>query len=262
MSGKAVELRGVDHWFYRRAGGELLPVMALDAIDLAIRATEFVAIVGPSGCGKTTILNMVAGLLEPSAGEVKLGEGRPNIGDPAVGYMLARDGLLAWRSAIDNVSLPLELRGMPRRERRERAMAGLQAVGLSDFIDAYPAQLSHGMRQRVALARTLVTEPTTLLMDEPFAALDAQTRLVLQEQFSTLWQRLRSTVLLVTHDLAEAVLLADRVVVLSGRPGRIKGDFNIELGRPRRIAELLGTAEYHAMFQKVWSVFRNEVGAG
>jgi len=215
--------------------------------------------VGPSGCGKTTVLNMVAGLIHPTAGAVKLDGALPRVGDSNVGYLLARDALLPWRTALTNVTLPLEIRGVPRSEREAVGRKILTEVGLGTFLDAYPSQLSHGMRQRVAVARTLVTEPHTLLMDEPFSALDAQTRLSLQQQFLKLWERVRSTVLFVTHDLTEAILMADRVIVFSARPGIVRADFPVDLKRPRSLIELQGSDQFHEMFRRIWNVLREEV---
>ncbi|WP_274631002.1 ABC transporter ATP-binding protein [Arvimicrobium flavum] len=258
MSGKTVTLTDVAHWFAPKSPGDK-PVQVLRKTDLVIKKQEFVALVGPSGCGKTTVLNMVAGLIDPFAGSVRLDGQKPKVGDRDVGYLLARDALMPWRTAVQNVSLPLELRGISRRKAEDAAAASLKAVGLGAFINSYPAQLSHGMRQRVAVARTLVTEPTTVLMDEPFSALDAQTRLSLQQQFLSLWERLNSTVLFVTHDLTEAILMADRVLVFSARPGAIKADFKIELERPRSLSELQGSDKFHALFQEIWNVFRDEV---
>lgn len=262
MGGKAITLESVSHYFEASrdaATGAKRKVEVLRSTTTKIEAEQFVALVGPSGCGKTTVLNMVAGLIMPSAGVVQLGQSAPRLGDPQVGYLLARDALLPWRTALENVALPLEIRGVKTHERNERASKLLRAVGLGDFEKSYPSQLSHGMRQRVAVARTLAIEPTTVLMDEPFSALDAQTRIGIQQQFLQLWERLKSTVLFVTHDLTEAILLADRVIVFSSRPGAIKGDFKINLKRPRSVIELQGSSEFHQLFQEIWGVLRDEV---
>jgi NitT/TauT family transport system ATP-binding protein len=226
---------------------------------MKLAGEEFVALVGPSGCGKTTVLNMVAGLIHPSAGSVAVGDKPPHLGDNDVGYLLARDALLPWRTALHNVMLPMDVRGVHKREAEERARNILSEVGLGDFVDAYPSQLSHGMRQRVAVARTLVVEPRILLMDEPFSALDAQTRLSLQQQFVALWERVRSTVMFVTHDLSEAVLLADRVLVFSARPGHICAEFEVDLERPRSLIDLQTSDHFHQLFRKIWDVLRAEV---
>jgi NitT/TauT family transport system ATP-binding protein len=251
-----IRAAGITQTFVGADGRE---VLALQPTDLAVQTGEFVCLVGPSGCGKTTLLNVAAGLIQPSGGSVTLGGTPPRLGHPDVGYLLARDSLMPWRTALQNVMLPLEYRGTSRTEAAERAAAHLREVGLGDFAHHYPSQLSHGMRQRTALARTLVTEPTTLLMDEPFSALDAETRMQLQQKFLQLWERRRATVIFVTHDLAEAIALGDRIMVFSSRPGRIKEEFQVSLPRPRSVMDLQGSASYHDLYQQVWKIFREEV---
>jgi NitT/TauT family transport system ATP-binding protein len=242
---------------HRYAVGDATP--ATDDVTFQVRPGEFVALIGPSGCGKTTLLNMVAGLVRPSDGAVAI-DGSPVQQVPAeLGYMMARDALLPWRTALGNVEFALEASRSSRRARRSRAKEALAHVGLSGFEDHYPGQLSQGMRQRVAIARTLVGEPGLILMDEPFAALDAQTRVLVQERFLRLWEETKATVLLVTHDLSEAILLADRVAIMSSRPGRIKEDIDIELPRPRDIEKLLTTSEYQRLYQHLWEALRTEV---
>lgn len=258
MSGKTITLRNVEHYFESHNESEP-PIQALRPTSVRIDSEEFVALVGPSGCGKTTVLNMVAGLIRPTNGVVELDGRAPRVGDNDVGYLLARDALLPWRTAVRNVALPLEMRGVGRRERDQMARKILREVGLDNFADAYPAQLSHGMRQRVAVARTLVVDPNTLLMDEPFSALDAQTRLSLQQQFLLLWERVKSTVVFVTHDLTEAILMADRVMVFSARPGEIRAEFPVEIKRPRSLVELQGSEQFHELFRRIWNVLREEV---
>jgi NitT/TauT family transport system ATP-binding protein len=258
LSGKTISLNGVRHFFESHRAGDA-PIEVLRPTTTEVPSEQFVALLGPSGCGKTTVLNMVAGLIRPSVGVVSLNGLAPELGDTDVGYLLARDALLPWRSALHNVALPLQIRGVGRREREQLARKALEEMGLGNFVEAYPSQLSHGMRQRVAVARTLVVEPSTLLMDEPFSALDAQTRLGLQQRFLRLWERVRCTVMFVTHDLTEAILMADRVVVFSARPGEIRADFPIELERPRSLVDLQGTEQFHRLFQRIWDVFREEV---
>ncbi len=258
MAGSSIQFREVEHW-YRAPGTRADALRVLERTTVAVESGEFVALIGPSGCGKTTLLNMVSGLVVPVTGQVLINQRVPRMGAPNVGYLFARDALLPWRSAEENVGLPLELRGIGKTERRAIVSRSLAAVGLGDFAKAYPAQLSHGMRQRVALARTLAPEPDTLLMDEPFAALDAQTRMALQEQFVRLWEDQGSTVIFVTHDLAEAIALADRVVVLSRRPGRVKAEFAVQLPRPRHVMELQGKTPFHDLFKEVWRVFQEEL---
>jgi NitT/TauT family transport system ATP-binding protein len=211
--------------------GERLPV--LDGIDLHVPTGGIVAIVGPSGSGKSTLLRLIAGLLVPDSGTVGVG-GRPVSGpDPAVGLVFQEPRLLPWRNAIDNVAYPLELAGMPRAERRTRAWELMAMVGLAGFEEALPSQLSGGMAQRVGVARALSLEPRVLLLDEPFGALDALTRDQLDGEVLRLWERLGSTILVVTHSIPEAVYLADRVVVLSARPGHVVADVPVGLARPR-----------------------------
>ena len=237
-------------------------VVALDRVSLEIPHGQFVALVGASGCGKTTLLNMVAGLVAPTAGSVRIGGEAPRVPNMKIGYMFARDALLPWRSAQRNVELPLETRGWARDRRRERAMEMLELVGLGGRRGQYRIQLSQGMRQRVALARTLAPEPDILLMDEPFAALDARTKLTLQSEFLRIWENPpggapRKTVIFVTHDLQEAVLLADRVIVMLPNPGRVAEDKLIELPRPRaeQLDELIFSDEFghvsHGLFERL-----------
>lgn len=218
--------------------GRSLPV--LDRVRLAVPDGGIVAVVGPSGCGKSTLLRIVAGLLSADGGSVRL-LGDPVTGpDARVGLVFQEPRLLPWRSARENVAYPLELRGVPRAERLSRADELLAAVGLDGFGDARPAQLSGGMAQRVGLARALVLAPPVLLLDEPFGALDALTRDRLDAELLGLWERVGSTIVLVTHSIPEAVFLADRVVVLSPRPGRVVAEIPVALPRPRRWADLDG----------------------
>jgi NitT/TauT family transport system ATP-binding protein len=213
---ECIRVENVNHVFVTPLGRS---VLCTNDISFTVGDGEFVSIVGPSGCGKTTLLNMIVGLVQPSSGSVKL-HGRDCLAPRrSVGYMFARDGLMPWRTARRNVEFGLELRKVGRNERRARADSLLKQVGLQGFEQAYPKELSQGMRQRLAMARTLAIEPEVILLDEPFAALDAETRAVLQTEFSKIWDDLGKTVLLVTHDLLEAVALSDRVIVLSGRPG-------------------------------------------
>jgi len=235
---------------------------AVSEISLNIAPGEFVSIVGPSGCGKTTLLNFAAGLLPSSARRgTLLVNGKPPVtGSYDVAYMLARDALAPWRTALGNAELGAEVRGVPAAKRRARALELLEKVGLKGFEDAYPKALSHGMRQRVALARTFSLDSPILLMDEPFGALDSQTKLQLEDVLLSLWQLERRTVLFITHDLSEAVSMSDRVIVMSSRPGRIIADVPITLGRPRSVRALQKEAHYHELYAEVWS--RLEEGLG
>jgi NitT/TauT family transport system ATP-binding protein len=233
-------------------------VLAVRDVSINIRPGEFVSIVGPSGCGKTTIMNMIAGLVAPSSGSVQLHGVECRAPRRDVGYMFARDALIPWRSALRNVEFGLEIRGIDFRRRRKEALALLDQVGLAGFAAAYPKELSQGMRQRLAVARTLAINPEIILLDEPFAALDAETRVKLQTEFSALWDRMGKTVLLVTHDLHEAVALSDRVLVMSSRPGRIKAEIVVPFARPRDIANIRFTDAFHAVAESVWRELRTE----
>lgn len=255
-----IELRGAAKTFHVR--GQV--IRALDPVDLSVETEEFVALVGPSGCGKSTVLNMAAGLLAPTAGQVLYG------GDPVrdlnrrVGYMTQKDTLLPWRRTADNIRIALELacRATPKAEADERVRRMIELVGLKGFENHFPSELSGGMRKRTLLARTLIYEPETLLMDEPFGALDAQLKLVMLDQLQALTQQRRMTVLFVTHDLGEAIALADKVVVFSARPGRIRTIRRIDLPRPRDVFKIRFTPEFARHHEELWDVLKDEVGKG
>jgi NitT/TauT family transport system ATP-binding protein len=247
-----------------KGGSERIPV--LQEVNLQIPPGQFVALVGASGCGKTTLLNMVAGLVHPTTGTVSVAGGAPRLPHPEIGYMFARDALLSWRTAIRNIELPLEARGWPRQERRARAQEMLDLVGLTGRENAFRLQLSQGMRQRVALGRTLASHPSILLMDEPFAALDARTKLTLQVEFLRIWEEQgdraeRPTVLFVTHDLNEAVLLADRVVLMLPSPGRVALDRLIDLPRPRakEIHKIMFAEEFKATTRELFECLEGSI---
>ena len=227
-------------------------VLAVDDVSLDIEEGEFVSIVGPSGCGKTTILNLLTGLVPLENGDISILGKRPFAGNPDVAYMLARDSLLPWRTTLENASYGLELRGMAKEPREAKARQLLGRVGLADFAGHWPKQLSHGMRQRAALARTFCLDSPVLLMDEPFGALDAQTKLQLEDLLLELWNAERRTVVFITHDLAEAVALSDRVVVMSARPGRIVQQMPIDLPRPRSVRALQKSHEFHEIYSDLW----------
>jgi NitT/TauT family transport system ATP-binding protein len=234
------------------------PVLAVDNVSLAIPEGRIVAIVGPSGCGKSTLLNLVSGLLRPSAGSVRVKGHEVTKIRTDVGYMFARDGMMPWRTALENVEFGLEVRNV--RNRREVAHEWLRKVGLEQFRSHYRHELSQGMRQRVAVARTFAIDPDILLMDEPFGALDSQTRLILQELFLTVWESTRKTAIFVTHDLHEAIFLSDEVVVFTNRPGRVKSIVPVNLPRPRlSAAELSTSSEYQALFRHLWNDIKTEV---
>lgn len=239
-TGVPIHFREIRHSFVQ---GQTV-VDAVDDVSLDVGGGSFLSLIGPSGCGKTTLLNMAAGLVKPTHGAVSLDQEVVSGPSTHVSYMLARDALMPWRSVLGNVLVGLETRRTPRDEARERAREWLARVGLGDFEDSNIWQLSQGMRQRVALARTLALEPGCILMDEPFAAVDAQTRSVLQVEFLNLWDRLGSTVMFVTHDIVECVLLSDRVVLMSSRPGSLLLDLSIELARPRSLEKLRGSPDF------------------
>ncbi|MDR5854679.1 ABC transporter ATP-binding protein [Caballeronia sp. LZ062] len=230
---------------------------------LAIAPGEFVSVVGPTGCGKSTLLNISAGLLQPSSGTVSVfGEPLKGINRRA-GYMFQADALMPWRSALDNVTAGLAFDGVPKDEARSRGEAWLKRVGLSGFGDRYPHQLSGGMRKRVAMAQTLILDPDIILMDEPFSALDIQTRQLMENELLDLWAAKRKAVLFITHDLDEAISMSDRVVVLSAGPGTHPiGEFAIDLPRPRDVAEIRSHPRFVELHAQIWGVLREEVLKG
>ena len=251
----SVKLEGVSVTFDVPGKGSML---AVDNIDLEVPAGQFVALVGPSGCGKTTVLNMLAGLMTPSAGVVSR-YGKPVDGPSRdIGYMLARSALTPWRTVRKNVEFGLEIRGIPADKRKERSMHLLELLKIDHFADAFPSQMSHGMQQRVAIARTLAIDPDLWLMDEPFGALDAQTRVQVQSDFLRLWEGSGKTVLFVTHDLSEAVLLADRVIVMTQRPAKIKLDMLVDVERPRNPQEQLFDPKLEEIERMLWEELRHE----
>ena len=242
---------------YASADGSVLS--ALDGMSLSVRQGELVAMAGPSGCGKTTVLNVLAGQVKPSAGSVMLA-GAPIQGMlPSVGYISQADTLLPWRTVLDNVALAMELRGISRPERRERARELMAAMGLSGFEDCYPRELSGGMKKRAAIARVLAVDPAILMMDEPFAPLDALTRQKLQDDILSLWETTGCTILYVTHDLTEAITLADRVVLMSARPGRVVRTYPIDLPRPRRVMDVKFTPRFVELEQSIWQELQDQL---
>ncbi|WP_353191775.1 ABC transporter ATP-binding protein [Pandoraea pnomenusa] len=230
---------------------------------LDIAPGEFVSVVGPTGCGKSTLLNVAAGLLTPSSGTVKVfGEPLKGINSRA-GYMFQAEALMPWRNALDNVIAGLEFRGVPAEEAQARGNEWLKRVGLGGFGDRYPHQLSGGMRKRVAMAQTLILDPDIILMDEPFSALDIQTRQLMENELLELWAAKRRAVLFITHDLDEAIALSDRVVVLAAGPGTHPiGEFRIDLPRPRDVAEIRNHPRFTELHAQIWDVLREEVLKG
>ena len=230
MTTPRIELRHISKTFF----GVHHIVPALEDVSFKVMPGEFVTIIGASGSGKSTLFNLCVGLHEPDEGEILIDGERPENRAGMVGYMPQRDLLLPWRSVLDNVLIPLEIQGIPKRESRQKALEMLPHFGLETFENEYPSALSGGMRQRAALLRTWLMGRSTLLLDEPFGALDALTRKELQDWLLRVWQEFGRTVMFITHDVEEAVYLADRVIVLSARPGRIKRELKIDLPRPRR----------------------------
>ncbi len=236
---------------------------AVARTSLQVRQGEFVSLVGPTGCGKSTLLNLAAGLLRPTSGEVRVcGDVLRDV-DPRVGYMFQSDALMPWRTALHNVMLGLEYRGVPREQAEQDAQGWLDRVGLRGFGHCYPHQLSGGMRKRVALAQVMVLDPAIILMDEPFSALDIQTRQLMENELLGIWAARKKAVLFITHDLDEAIALSDRVVVLSAGPGTHPlGEFVIDLPRPRDVAEVRGEARFVQLHREIWQVLRDEVLKG
>lgn len=233
------------------------PVTALRDINFTAADHEFVAIVGPSGCGKTTLLKIIAGLIPPSQGQILITP-KPAPGAPNAAMVFQEQGLFPWMTALDNAAFGLEAQGVGKRERRERARAMLARMGLEGFESRYPSELSGGMRQRVSLARAFLVDAPILLMDEPFSALDAQTRLLMQGQLLDLWREHMKTVIYITHDLEEAVYLGERVLVMSARPGQILADIAVPLGRPRTL-DADTTATITEVRWRIWNILEAEV---
>jgi len=233
-------------------------VTAIARLNLEVASGEFVSIVGPSGCGKSTFLSILLGLLRPDNGEIEL-NGKRITGPGQERAMVFQEfGLLPWRTVLANVELGLELRGVPLEQRRKRARELIELVGLTAFEHHYPHELSGGMKQRVGLARALATEPEVLLMDEPFAALDAQTRDLMQTELLQIWDRAKKTVIFVTHSIEEAAYLSDRVVIMSARPGRVKEILSINLPRPREY-EMRLSPEFNQIKSRIWSTLKEEL---
>jgi len=234
------------------------PVTALSDFSLEVGKGEFVSIVGPSGCGKSSFLNILLGLIKPDSGEIQLNGTRITGPGQERAMVFQEFGLLPWRTVTANVELGLELKGVPAAQRAERANELIKLVGLKDFANHYPHELSGGMKQRVGLARALATEPEVLLMDEPFAALDAQTRDLMQMELLQIWEHTKKTVLFVTHSIEEAAYLSDRVIVMTARPGRTKDILKIALPRPRDY-EMRLTPEFNEIKLRIWDVLKEEL---
>jgi NitT/TauT family transport system ATP-binding protein len=257
---RRIDVRGLNKTF-QLAG---TAIEAVRDISFNVRRGEFVALLGPSGSGKSTVLNMIATLIRPTSGQILIdgvavvaGKATPN-----VGYVFQRDTLFPWRTVADNIGYGLQLAGVPVAERKERVSACVVQAGLGGFEQAYPSALSGGMRQRAALMRTLVVEPKILLMDEPFGALDTHTKIDMHEVLLRIWEREQQTVLFVTHDLGEALTLADRIILFSARPGTIKDVFEVDFPRPRDAVKVRETARYAELFQHIWHSLGEEFVRG
>lgn len=248
-----IRIRGITKTFDGAHGA----VQALAPVDLTIPEGQFLCIVGPSGCGKTTLLRIIAGLETPTAGDVDFTIAHP--GKPLRSVVFQEQGIFPWMSVLDNTAFGLKVRGVDRATREREARAYLDMLGLAPFADAYPRQLSGGMRQRVNIARAFANDPAILLMDEPLASLDEQTKLLVQEDLLRLWDRSRKTVVYITHSLDEAIVLGDRVIVMTNRPGRIKTLVDIDLPRPRNVLDMQSNETFFDVRGRIWTALREEV---
>lgn len=257
MTEAVISLHGVSKVFHPP---RKRPYVALEGIDLDVQAGRFVSVVGPSGCGKSTLLALVSGLLPATNGQIVL-SGRPVRGVRTdVGFIFQRDALLPWRTVRENVALPLRFRDIPTAVARSQVTEWIERVGLAAFADNYPHELSGGMRKRAQLAQSLVNDPPVLLMDEPFSALDVQTRNLMENELLELWGASRKTVLFITHDLEEAIALSDELVVMTAGPaGTIKARYPIDLPRPRSVTEIRFTPAFVALYERAWNDLRDEV---
>ncbi len=237
------------------------PITAVDHVSFSVRQGEFMSVIGPSGCGKSSLFNVIGGLLTNHQGTVKVAGELINGPHKSIGMVFQEESTFPWRTVVDNVAFPLELIGMPKAKRIERARTFIKMVGLDGFENRYPGELSGGMRQRVSLARTLASEPKILLMDEPFAALDEQTRLLLGDKVLQIQQQLQQTTLLITHNITEAVQMSDRILVMTYRPGKVKRIVDIDLPRPRT-SEIVGSAAFGRYVAEIWSDLREEASRG
>jgi NitT/TauT family transport system ATP-binding protein len=252
----AVITGNLSHRFLSPDGGSM---DILQDVSFTVREKEWFTVVGPSGCGKSTLLNVASGLLSPTSGTVRLVKGDRDLEQEEIGYITQDSNLFPWLTAIQNVMVPLEIRGVPKRERVERATEWLRLVGLNGFENHYPRQLSGGMQKRCSIARTLVYDPEVLLMDEPFGALDAITKATLQKTVLDLWEKRQTSVIFITHDLTEAIALSDRVAVMTGRPGRVRAIVDITIERPRDVYNITDLASFKALRRELWQLLENEL---
>ncbi len=259
MDNTTLTIRGIEKRFTIRKGGQAHEFLALGGVDLDIGAHEFVSVIGPSGSGKTTLLKIVAGLIPANAGEIRIGDRRITEPGEDRAVVFQTFGLFPWKTVLENVRFPLTVRGQSTEKANERSRIFIEKVGLTRFEDAHPHQLSGGMQQRVGLARALAADPQILLMDEPFGAIDAQTRELMQEELLKLWSEEKKSVMFITHDLDEAVLLADKVVVLSSQPGRVQAVVDVPLPRPRWEYDVRGRSEFADIRHRIWQMLREGI---
>jgi NitT/TauT family transport system ATP-binding protein len=256
-----IRLQDIHKTFRWTAKGKRHIVPALGGVNFDIRPNEFLSIIGPSGCGKTTLLRILAGLAQPDSGEVVIDGQAVTKPGPERAMVFQAFGLFPWKTVLDNVMFPLRIRKMPEAEAKAKAMDQLKRVGLERFVSSHPHQLSGGMQQRVGLARALATEPDILLMDEPFGAIDAQTREYMQEELMKIWSETKKTVVFVTHDLDEAVMLSDRILVLSRGPGTVRRVVDVALERPRWEYDVRARPEFAAARSQIWELLRGDLAA-
>jgi ABC-type nitrate/sulfonate/bicarbonate transport system ATPase subunit len=250
-----IELRNASKWFIHQGKR----IAAIEGVDLLVRPGEFVSIVGPSGCGKSTAFNMIAGLIRPDEGDVRI-DNRSVVGRQGhVGYMLQKDLLLPWRTVLQNVTLGAELLHRNRTATEREARELMATFGLEGFESSWPSRLSGGMRQRAALMRTVLSHQEVMLLDEPFGALDAMTKGLMQEWLLKIWERFRRTIVFITHDIDEAIFLSDRIYIMTARPGRVKAEISVDLPRPRVSHEITTTAEFGAIKHQVLEALRDEI---
>ncbi len=250
-----LSIRDLNKEFFSR-GTRVHAVMDL---DLDIEEGEFITIVGPSGCGKSTLLNSIIGLVQPTSGTITYHDRQLRGINTEIGYVPQSDYLYPWRTIINNVAFPLEVRGVDKESRHAKAREYIQRVGLTGFENHYPHELSGGMRQRVNIIRTLIYDPEVILMDEPFGPLDAQTRIILQDQLLGLWEEARKTVIFITQDLVEAIALADRVVVMTSRPGTLRSVTPVDIPRPRNVFRIHREENFREIYDNLWEELREEV---
>lgn len=249
----AVNVEGISMIFHQKERSH----QVLDSVNFQIKPGEFVCLLGPSGCGKSTLLNIIAGFIKPTAGYITVDQQPVTRPGADRGFVFQQYSLLPWKTIFQNVELGLKIKGMPKAERKDMVGEYLNLVGLGSHGNAYPAQLSGGMKQRASIIRALVNSPSVLLMDEPFAALDAQTRHMMQELLLNIWQTLKTTIVFVTHDIEEAVFLGDRIFVMGVQPGRIKAEIPIPLKRPRHVDDML-TQDFTQLNRQVFNLIREE----